>query len=166
MKTTLLLIAALITASSAMAQSEYPPEGRFERGDRPPVERGDRGPRFSIDRGDRGARFSIDRGRGQGRIDIRCADGDTTRACLEAVLPIIEGGQDQTGVVYATTGLKCGDGTIYEVSTGTNKGTCGPAAGSGGKKVTCVQGGKEVASASCDSGCGTQDGAGSCKILK
>jgi hypothetical protein len=67
------------------------------------------------------------------------------------------------GVVYATTSLKCGD-TIYNIGTGNSGGNCGPLGGSGGKAVSCAQLGKQVASASCDTGCGTQTGSGTCSI--
>jgi hypothetical protein len=112
----------------------------------------------------RGAWFLLDRGVGQGKIEIRCATNEATRVCLEVALPLISGWQQgQGGVVYATTSLKCGN-DVYTVSTGTNSGACGPTAGGGGKSVTCTSGGNTVASASCDAGCGTQTGAGSCTL--
>jgi hypothetical protein len=115
---------------------------------------------------DRGASFFIDRSPGRTEIKIRCAESDSTRDCLNAIFPVLtEGGQGSgsPGVVYATTSLKCGD-TIYSIGTGTSGGACGPSAGSNGKGVSCTQLGKEVASANCDTGCGTQTGSGTCSI--
>jgi len=116
----------------------------------------------------KGAYLLVDRGTGQGRIEVRCSETESTRNCIESALPVIsmggQGGQGPVGVVYATTSLQCG-GSVYTVSTGTNHGTCGPTAGSGGKGVTCGEGGNTVASASCDSGCGTQTGGGTCTIV-
>ncbi len=107
--------------------------------------------------------LSLDRGIGQGKVEIKCAEGESTKICLEAALPIISQGQGQIGVVYATTSLKCGD-TIYQVSTGTKTGSCGPTAGTGGQGISCTDGGKLVSAASCVAGCGTSNGAGSCTI--
>jgi hypothetical protein len=67
-----------------------------------------------------GATFSIDRGPSKGEIQIKCADRDSTRQCIDAVGPIISPGEGTT-VVYATTSIKCGN-TIVTVSSGTNEG--------------------------------------------
>jgi hypothetical protein len=117
-----------------------------------------------------GAAFSLDRGTGQGRIKIQCADRDTTRECVEAVLPLLEvlspGGApgSGSGVAYATTSIKCG-GTVYEVSTGTSGGNCAVSGPENGPRNSagCNDGGNQ-ASASCDEGCGATSGAGSCTI--
>ena len=114
-----------------------------------------------------GAKFSLDRTRG--KIAIVCARGDTTRACVDAVLPLAEvlseDGGPVPGVVYATTSIKCGN-TIYEVSTGTTGGACSRHPPTGKPTtVACHEGeGGNKASASCRSGCGDTEGAGSCTI--
>lgn len=109
-----------------------------------------------------GPTFSIDRG-AKGRFEVKCADSDSTRQCVDAVLTIIP--QDQgPGVAYATTSIKCG-GTVYQVSTGTQGGSCSTG-GVGGQTHTngsCSDGGN-TASADCTSGCGATSGAGSCLI--
>jgi hypothetical protein len=145
MKFILFVLAAalpLVSGSSTLAQNECRPDPE----------------RASVEHG---ARFSIDRGRGQGRIEIKCSEQDTTRACLDAVSPIISGGSGGV-VVFATTSLKCSDAT-YTISTGNNNGKCGPH-GQGQQAVTCTEGTNTVSSASCASGCGTQTGSGSCTI--
>jgi hypothetical protein len=113
-----------------------------------------------------GAKFSLDRG--QGKIEIVCARGDTTRGCAEAVLPLTgvlsQDGGPVSGVVYATNSIKCGD-TVYEVSTGTKDGYCnaeGPATGP--RTGTLCRDGDNKASASCLEGCGPTMGSGSCTI--
>src|SRR5215831_17308244 len=63
----------------------------------------------------RGARLLLDRPAGLGRIDIRCAEGESTKECVDSFLPIISGGQFHVGI-GATTSLKCGD-TTFQVST-------------------------------------------------
>jgi len=115
-----------------------------------------------------GARLLLDRGTGQGRIEVECAAGDTTRACVEAVLPIIgvlsPGEGSGTGVAYATTSIKCGD-TIYEVSTGTNGGNCSTGGTEGGQNTSAgCNDGKNEANANCQKGCGATYGSGSCTI--
>ena len=111
-----------------------------------------------------GAKVLLDRG--QGKVEIQCAKGDTTRSCIAAILPILGtlSSEPAPGVVYATTSIKCG-GTIYEVSTGTKDGNCSVAGPQGGMPTStgCVDGGSK-ASASCDQGCGASSGSGSCTI--
>ena len=113
-----------------------------------------------------GAKFSLDRIRGN--IEIVCARGDTTRACVDAVLPLTEvlseDGGPVSGVVYATNSIKCGN-TVYEVSTGTKEGNCVVAGPEAGPRtgVGCNDGDNK-ASASCRDGCGSTQGAGSCTI--
>jgi hypothetical protein len=110
-----------------------------------------------------GASFSIDRATGQ--ITVKCADSDSTRACVDAIGPIISPGGGSTTVVYATNSIKCGD-TVYTVSTGTNTGSC-VTGGTQGQPVTtvnCQDGGKQVSSASCSGGCGTTLNGGKCEI--
>jgi hypothetical protein len=72
------------------------------------------------------------------RTQVKCADTDSTRQCLEVVRPIVSSpvGGSPTGVIYATTSIKSGS-TIYEVSTGNNAGNCsvaGPENGSPRKR--------------------------------
>jgi hypothetical protein len=115
-----------------------------------------------------GAAFSLDRGAGRGSIGIHCAGRDTTRECVEAVLPLLgvlsPDGAPGTGVAYATTSIKCGD-TVYEVSTGTTGGACGVSGPTDGQNnnTSCVDEGNK-ASATCKNGCGPSAGAGSCTI--
>jgi len=68
-------------------------------------------------------------------------------------------------VVFATTSVKCGD-TIYEVSTGNTAGNCGTAVNESGQTTgaTCEDRRGNGASASCQGGCGTSSGSGSCTI--
>ena len=108
------------------------------------------------------AKFSLDRGAGQAKIEMDCGGAETTRRCIDALLPVLGvlSGTDGTHVVYATTSVKCGD-TAYEVSTGTGTGECT----SDGNKVTCTDKGSVVASATCQAGCGNSKGAGSCKTI-
>jgi hypothetical protein len=110
-----------------------------------------------------GAKVLLDRG--QGRVEIWCAKGDTTRSCVEAIRPLLGTLSEPTpGVVYATTSIKCGS-TIYEVSTGTKDGNCSVAGPEGGTPTStgCTDGGSK-ASASCHGGCGASSGSGSCTI--
>jgi hypothetical protein len=110
-----------------------------------------------------GAVFTIDRGVGKGQVQIRCADADTTRQCVEATLPVISSGQDTT-VVFATTSVKCGS-TVYTVSTGTKGGGCSVGAGTSGQTDSAnCEDGNNKASANCVAGCGTSAGSGSCTI--
>lgn len=109
-----------------------------------------------------GATFSIDRG-AKGKFEVKCADSDNTRQCVDAVLTIIP--QDQgPGVAYATTSIKCGN-TVYQVSTGTGGGSCTGGGVQGGPHTngSCSDGGN-TAAADCTSGCGATSGAGSCLI--
>jgi len=110
-----------------------------------------------------GASFSIDRG--ASRIDVKCADLDSTRQCIDAIGPIISPGGGSTTVVYATSSIKCGD-TTYTVSTGTNTGSCNTGASEGQLPTTvnCQDGGKQVSSASCSGGCGSSLNGGKCEI--
>jgi hypothetical protein len=111
-----------------------------------------------------GASVLLDRS--QGRVEIQCAKVDTTRACVQAILPLLEtlSSEPTPGVVYATTSIKCGS-TIYEVSTGTKDGNCSVAGPEGGTPTStgCNDGGNK-ASASCHGGCGASSGSGSCTI--
>src|SRR5438067_2375838 len=50
-----------------------------------------------------GAMFSLDRGNGRGKINIKCAESDGTRDCVQAVLPVLSSGQGSGGVIFATT---------------------------------------------------------------
>lgn len=74
-------------------------------------------------------------------------------------------GKANPGVSYASTSVKCGD-TVYEVSTGNGKGSCG-AGGSGrpSSERSCSDGKGNSASASCGGGCGPTKGSGSCKVV-
>ena len=111
-----------------------------------------------------GAKVLFDRG--QGRVEVQCAKADTTRGCIDAILPILGtlSSGSTPGVIFATTSIKCGD-TIYEVSTGTKDGNCSVATPEGGTATStgCVDGGNK-ASASCHAGCGASSGSGSCTI--
>lgn len=113
-----------------------------------------------------GATFSFDRGVGQGKIEIECAEGDTTRGCVEAVLPLLEvfSPDDSLGVAYATTSIKCGN-TVSEVSTGTTGGNCSVAGPEGGPRESAgCNDGDNRAGANCQTGCGATTGSGSCTI--
>jgi hypothetical protein len=69
------------------------------------------------------------------------------------------------GVSYASTSVKCGS-TVYQVSTGNGKGSCG--AGESGRpssERSCSDGKGNSASASCGGGCGPTKGSGSCKVV-
>ena len=104
--------------------------------------------------------------RGLDEIQVKCADLDTTRQCVDVVRPIISPLGGSPTVVYATSSIKCGN-TVYEVSTGNNAGRCsvgGPANGPR-NTVGCndAAGGNE-ASATCEHGCGATSGSGSCTI--
>jgi hypothetical protein len=109
-----------------------------------------------------GAAISINRG----KIQVYCAKGDSTRECADAMSDVItsEGG-GSAGVAYATNSIKCGD-TIYTVSTNTDTGSCliGGERGKPPTNVHCTDGGKQVASADCGTGCGDVTNGGSCKI--
>jgi hypothetical protein len=64
----------------------------------------------------------------------------------------------------ATTSIKCADGSVVTVTTGTKKGTCGKPWSSDG--ASCVDGGNS-ASGGCSKGkpiCGDSNGAGECTI--
>jgi hypothetical protein len=109
-----------------------------------------------------GASLSLSSGRGQ--INIKCADSDTTRDCVQAVLPVLPSGQGSDGVIYATTSIKCGD-TNYQVSTGTSGGNCSTAGPQGGPRNSAgCNDGNNKASATCSEGCGATSGSGSCTI--
>jgi hypothetical protein len=140
-----------LSAGAAVAQ-ETPP--------------GDHQPRHGW--GPQGPKLVLDRGPGRGRIELECGPGEATRACLEAVLPLLEvlspDGGGGTGVVYAGTSIKCGN-TVYEVSTGTKAGLCatsGPA-NAPVESATCNDGGNR-AGANCKTGCEGTAGSGSCTI--
>ena len=117
-----------------------------------------------------GPKLELDRGPGRGRIDLECAPGESTRACLEALLPLLEvispDGGGGTGVAYSTTSIKCGN-TVYEVSTGAADGFCatsGPA-NEPVNSATCNDNkGGNRAGATCQTGCEPTTGSGSCTI--
>jgi hypothetical protein len=111
-----------------------------------------------------GAMFSLDRGNGRGKINIKCAESDGTRDCVQAVLPVLSSGQGSGGVIFATTSLKCGN-TIIQVSTGTSGGNCAVAGPENGPRNSAgCNDGNNTASASCDTGCGATSGSGSCTM--
>lgn len=105
---------------------------------------------------------------GLAEIQVKCADTDSTRQCLEVVRPIVSSpvGGSPTGVIYATTSIKCGS-TIYEVSTGNNAGNCSVAGPENGPRESAgcndAPSGNS-ASANCQTGCGATTGSGSCTI--
>ena len=110
-----------------------------------------------------GAWISITRGLNE--IRIKCADSDSTRQCFDVIGPIVSPGGG-TGVVYATTSIKCG-GTVYEVSTGNSAGNCSVAGPENGPRESagCNDSpGGNSASANCTTGCGATTGSGSCTI--
>ena len=113
----------------------------------------------------RGASFFIRRGMDE--IRIKCADSDSTRACIDVVRPIISPGGGAPTVVYATTSIKCGN-TVYEVSTGNNAGNCSVAGPEDGPRDSAgcndAPSGGNTASANCQTGCGATTGSGSCTI--
>jgi hypothetical protein len=115
--------------------------------------------------GSAGATLSLDTG--QRKIIAKCAVAESTRDCVQALLPILSLGNGGSGVIYATTSIKCGS-TIYEVSTGNSAGMCSNLADQGGGNkttgVTCGDGSGNASSATCDGGCGVTKGSGSCTI--
>jgi hypothetical protein len=104
---------------------------------------------------------------GMGEIQVKCADSDSTRQCLDVVRPIISPVGGSPTVVYATTSIKCGS-TIYEVSTGNNAGNCSVAGPENGPRESAgcndAPSGGNSASANCQTGCGATTGSGSCTI--
>jgi hypothetical protein len=101
-------------------------------------------------------------------LQVKCADSDSTRQCLDVVRPILSlpSGGSSGGVIYATTSIKCGS-TSYEVSTGNNAGNCSVAGPENGPRNSagCNDGaGGNSASANCQTGCGATTGSGSCTI--
>jgi hypothetical protein len=104
---------------------------------------------------------------GMGEIQVKCADSDSTRQCLDVVRPIISPVGGAPTVVYATTSIKCGN-TIYEVSTGNNAGNCSVAGPENGPRESAgcndAPSGGNSASANCQTGCGATTGSGSCTI--
>jgi hypothetical protein len=109
-----------------------------------------------------GASLSLSSGRGQ--FIIKCADTDSTRDCVQAVLPVLPSGGGSGGVIYATTSIKCG-GTTYQVSTGTSGGNCAVSGPENGPRNSAgCNDGNNTASATCDTGCGATSGSGSCTI--
>ncbi len=108
-----------------------------------------------------GASLSLSGGRGQ--FIIKCADSDTTRECVQAVLPVLPSG-GSGGVIYATTTIQCG-GNNYQVSTGTSGGNCSVSGPEGKPRNSAgCNDGNNTASASCDTGCGATSGSGSCTM--
>lgn len=106
---------------------------------------------------------------GLAEVQLKCADSDSTRQCLDVVRPIVSSsvGGSSTGVIYATTSIKCGN-TIYEVSTGNSAGNCSVAGPEGGPRESAgcndAPSGGNSASANCQTGCGATTGSGSCTI--
>lgn len=106
---------------------------------------------------------------GLAEFQVKCADADSTRQCLDVVRPIVSSsvGGSSTGVIYATTSIKCGN-TIYEVSTGNSAGNCSVAGPEGGPRESAgcndAPSGGNTASANCQTGCGATTGSGSCTI--
>jgi hypothetical protein len=106
---------------------------------------------------------------GMAEIQVKCADSDSTRQCMDVVRPIISSpvGGSSTGVIYATTSIKCGS-TIYEVSTGNTAGNCSVAGPENGPRESAgcndAPSGGNSASANCQTGCGATTGSGSCTI--
>lgn len=168
MKLFLLVLGASLwlLSNTALAQTAQPSPGQSQAVQMmPPGAAGpDRmdgdGPRFRS----RAAAFSYDRS--SGRIEIRCAEAEVTRECVQAMLPLINAVTPNPGptVVYATTSIKCGS-TIYEVSTGTKGGNCSVAVPEGGQanSAGCVDGDNK-SGATCAEGCGASSGSGSCTI--
>jgi hypothetical protein len=105
--------------------------------------------------------------RGMDEFQVKCADPDSTRQCLDVVRPIISPIGGSPTVVYATTSIKCGN-TVYEVSTGNNAGNCSVAGPENGPRNSAgcndAPGGGNTASANCQTGCGATTGSGSCTI--
>lgn len=156
-----LSLAGAVLAGEAVAQTAKAPPDESQAAQASPASSGDK-----AEAGSKGAEFFFDR-RGTGsRIRIKCADNEATRACVEAAQTLIgavSSGQGG-GVAYATTSIKCG-GTVYEVSTGTNGGNCSVSGPQGGPRNSAgCNDGANVASASCDTGCGATGGSGSCTI--
>ena len=155
-----------LLSNIALAQTAQPSPGQNQPAQMmPPGAAGpDRmdgdGPRFWS----HAAAFSYDRS--TGRIEIRCAEADVTRDCVEAMLPLINTVTPNPGptVVYATTSIKCGS-TIYEVSTGTKGGNCSVVVpqGSQANSASCGDGNNK-SGASCAEGCDASSGSGSCTI--
>lgn len=109
-----------------------------------------------------GASLLLSTGRGQ--INIKCADSDSTRDCVQAVLPVLPSGGGPGGVIYATTSIKCG-GNTYQISTGTSGGNCATSGPQGGPRNSAgCNDGTNTASATCDEGCGATSGSGSCTM--
>jgi hypothetical protein len=94
---------------------------------------------------------------GMGEIQVKCADSDSTRQCLDVVRPIISPVGGSPTVVYAT-----------EVSTGNNAGNCSVAGPENGPRESAgcndAPSGGNSASANCQTGCGATTGSGSCTI--
>ncbi len=149
MKSLLVICAALqLPAGAAMGQSLGPEQ---------------KGPSAFQPRS-AGAELSVDRSSGRGKFNIRCAASDTTRDCVQAILPVLSSGQSGGGVIYATTSIKCG-GTVYQVSTGTSGGNCSVAGPENGPRNSAgCNDGNNTASATCAEGCGASSGSGSCTI--
>jgi hypothetical protein len=144
-----LLIVGILSLMTGVAFAQAPPPGPDQCTGKTEIRR-------------HGAVLTIDRGVGKGQVQIKCADADTTRQCVEATLPVISSGQDT--VVFATVSIKCGS-TVYTVSTGTKGGGCSVGSAPNGPtdSVNCEDGGNK-ASANCVGGCGTAGGSGSCTI--
>lgn len=69
------------------------------------------------------------------------------------------------GVAYATSSIKCDDGTVYEVSTGNDQGACDTDTSDGEPSgIRCRDGEGNRAQATCMSGCIQTKGSGSCKV--
>jgi hypothetical protein len=112
-----------------------------------------------------GARILVRNGLAE--IQVKCAESDTTRQCVDVIRPIISQPGGGGSTIYATTSIKCGS-TIYEVSTGNNAGNCSVAGPENGPRESAgcndAPSGGNSASANCQTGCGATTGSGSCTI--
>jgi hypothetical protein len=73
--------------------------------------------------------------------------------------PVVRPSGPSLSVMPASVAFKCGDGTIYTVSTGTQNGEC-----TAHKAGAACTDGDNVANANCTDGCTRTKGAGSCTI--
>ncbi len=87
-----------------------------------------------------------------------------TRVSGLALAVLIAMGGLSAALAQATTSIKCSDGSVVTVTTGTKRGSCGKPWSDNG--VTCVDSGNS-ASGGCIKGkptCGNSEGAGECTI--
>jgi hypothetical protein len=83
-----------------------------------------------------------------------------------ALAPLMTGVGVDFAAAQATSSVKCGDGSVVTVSTGTDKGNCKKTPDG---RISCVDtgGGGSLAIGGCKNGkpdCGTTTNAGSCEI--